>query len=91
MKAVVIRIVLMLAGIVLVVPFFAIALIVGRRAVVMAHNAQDDLLLVALAVGGAVASMAEGSAIPLAQRAGLRLAAKDGTRPRGTFMDISGH
>ncbi|HEX8707127.1 MAG TPA: hypothetical protein VF723_02610 [Pyrinomonadaceae bacterium] len=49
-----------LVGIVLVVPFFAIALIVGTRAVELSHSAQDDLLLIALMLGGAAASIING-------------------------------
>lgn len=36
------------------------ALVVGGRAIALAHGAQDDLLIVALALGGAAASMVNG-------------------------------
>ena len=49
-----------LIGILLVAPFFVIALIVGARAVALSQGASDDLLLVALAVGGAAASVING-------------------------------
>lgn len=49
-----------LVGILLVAPFFALALIVGARAVSLSHGAQDDLLFVALALGGAAASIING-------------------------------
>lgn len=49
-----------LIGILLVAPFFVIALIVGARAVSLSHGAQDDLLFVALALGGAAASIING-------------------------------
>ncbi len=47
-------------GVALVVPCFVIALIVGARAVALAQGAQDDLLLIALAFGGAVLSVING-------------------------------
>lgn len=51
---------LSLVGVALVAPFFAVALIVGARAVALAQSTQDDLLLMALAFGGAVASIVNG-------------------------------
>lgn len=49
-----------LIGILLVAPFFAIALIIGARVVTLSHGTQDDLLLAALALGGAAASIING-------------------------------
>ena len=49
-----------LVGVALAAPFFAIAVIVGARAVSLAESAQDDLLLIGLAAGGAVVSMING-------------------------------
>jgi hypothetical protein len=60
MKAVTAKMLLSLVGILLVAPFFALALILGARAVSLSHGAQDDLLLVALALGGAAASIING-------------------------------
>ncbi len=60
MKPVTGRMFISLIGIALVVPFFVIALVVGARAVALAQGTQDDLLLVALAFGGAVASIVNG-------------------------------
>ncbi|HEX8492669.1 MAG TPA: hypothetical protein VF658_07505 [Pyrinomonadaceae bacterium] len=60
MKAVTTRMLLSLVGVALVAPFFAVALIVGARAVALAESTQDDLLLMALAFGGAVASIVNG-------------------------------
>jgi cytochrome c biogenesis protein CcdA len=51
---------LSLVGVALVAPFFAVALIVGARAVALAESTQDDVLLMALAFGGAIASMVNG-------------------------------
>ena len=60
MKAVTTKMLVSLIGILLVAPFFAAALIVGARAVALSHGAQDDLLLVAFALGGAAASILNG-------------------------------
>ena len=60
MKAVTARMFISLVGVALVVPFFVVALLVGARAVALAQGAQDDLLLIALAFGGAVASIING-------------------------------
>jgi hypothetical protein len=60
MKAVNARMFISLAGVALVVPFFVVALLVGARAIALAQGAQDDLLLIALAFGGAVASIING-------------------------------
>jgi hypothetical protein len=60
MKAVTAKMLLSLVGVLLVAPFFAVALIIGARAVSLSHGAQDDLLLVALALGGAAASIING-------------------------------
>lgn len=57
MKAVTTRMFLSLVGVALVAPFFAVALIVGARAVALAESTQDDMLLMALAFGGAIASI----------------------------------
>jgi len=60
MKAVNAKWLVSLIGILLVAPFFAIALIIGARVVALSHGTQDDLLLVALALGGAAASIING-------------------------------
>ncbi|HEV2915003.1 MAG TPA: hypothetical protein VGX92_17125 [Pyrinomonadaceae bacterium] len=60
MKAVTARMLISLVGVALVVPFFVVALVVGARAVALAQGAEDDLLLIALAFGGAVASIING-------------------------------
>jgi hypothetical protein len=51
---------LSLVGVLLVAPFFAVALIVGARAVALSQGTQDDLLMMALAFGGAAASIVNG-------------------------------
>ena len=60
MRSVTNKMLISLVGVALAAPFFVIAVIVGARAVALAHNAQDDLLLVALAFGGAAMSMING-------------------------------
>jgi hypothetical protein len=60
MRSVTNKMLVSLVGVALAAPFFVIAVIVGARAVALAHNAQDDLLLVALAFGGAMVSMING-------------------------------
>jgi hypothetical protein len=61
MKAVTARMFISLVGVALVVPFFVVALLVGARAVALAQEgAQSDLLLMALAFGGAVAGVVNG-------------------------------
>ena len=83
MKVVTARMLISLAGVALVVPFFVVALVVGARAVALAQGAQDDLLLIALAFGGAVASIINGFG---------RRAKKNGrmTRTIGTLNDQQG-
>ena len=60
MKAVTTKMIVSLTGILLVAPFFIVAVLFGARAVALSQSTQDDLLLVALALGGAVASIANG-------------------------------
>ena len=60
MKVVTAKMLVSLVGILLVAPFFAVALIVGARAVALSQGAQDDLLLAALALSGAAASIVNG-------------------------------
>ena len=60
MRSITNRMLVSLVGVALAAPFFAIAVIVGARVVALSQNAQDDLLLVGLAFGGAVMSMING-------------------------------
>lgn len=60
MRSVTTKMLVSLVGVALAAPFFAIAVIVGARVVALAGNAQDDLLLVGLAFGGAAVSMING-------------------------------
>ncbi len=49
-----------IAGAIFVIPLFAVTLIVGAHAVVIEQGAQNDLLVIALALGGAMASIVNG-------------------------------
>jgi hypothetical protein len=60
MRSVTTKMLVSLVGVALAAPFFAIAVIVGARVVALAETAQDDLLLVGLAFGGAAVSMING-------------------------------
>lgn len=60
MKTVTAKMLVSLIGVLIVTPFFAIALIVGARAVSVSQGTQDDLLLAALALAGAAASVING-------------------------------
>lgn len=89
MKAVTTKMIVSLVGILLVAPFFIVAVIIGARAVALSQGAQDDLLLVALALGGAVVSIANG----MGQRtrgekhaASQRVGVATSTRTRGTSV-----
>lgn len=60
MKDVATKMIVSMIGLLLVAPFFVVALIVGSRAVALSQGAQDDLLLAALALAGAAASIVNG-------------------------------
>lgn len=60
MKAVTAKMLVSLAGVLLAAPFFAVALVVGARAVSLSRGSRDDLLLVGLALCGAAISVANG-------------------------------
>lgn len=60
MKAVTTKMLLSFVGVALVAPFFVVALIVGARAVALSQSTQDDVLMMTLAFGGAIASIMNG-------------------------------
>jgi hypothetical protein len=60
MKAVTKKMIISLTGILLIAPFFLLALLVGARAVALSQGVREDLLLVALALGGVAASVING-------------------------------
>ena len=90
MKSVTTKMIVSFAGLLLVAPFFAVALIVGARAVSLSQGTQDDLLLVALALGGAAASILNGMGRSKAteKHAGSeqRVEETHNARTRGTSM-----
>lgn len=60
MRSITTKMLVSLVGVALAAPFFAVAVIVGARVLALAENAQDDLLLVGLAFGGAALSVING-------------------------------
>ena len=60
MKAITGKMLISLVGVAVAAPFFLIALVAGARAVELAQNAQDEALLIVLAMSGAVISMING-------------------------------
>lgn len=89
MKAVTTKMIVSLVGILLVAPFFIVAVIIGARAVALSQGTQDDLLLVALALGGAVASIANGMGQRTAEEkhaASQHVGATNSARTRGASV-----
>lgn len=89
MKAVTTKLIVSLIGLLLVAPFFAVALICGARAVALSQGTQDDLLLVALALGGAAASIINGMGRRAArekQKDGDHVGTMSHARTRGASM-----
>lgn len=93
MKAVFAKSLVMFAGIVLVVPFVTVALLVGARAANGAESTEHRLLLVALAVGGALYTGAKSLACGEAQARGenaSRLESRTGGNLSHAFMKFHG-
>ena len=89
MKNITTKMIVSLIGILLVAPFIVIALIIGARAVALSQGAQDDLLLVALALGGATVSIINGMghrAKREKQTSGRHVEAVNNARTRGASM-----
>ena len=89
MKIVSAKMIVSLIGLLLVAPFFVIAVIIGARAVALSQGAQDDLLLVALALGGAAASIINSMshrAKREKQASGEHAEAANNARARGAYM-----
>ena len=89
MKPVATKMIVSLIGLLLVAPFFVVALIVGARAVALSQGAQDDLLLVALAIGGAAASIVNGMGRRTGrekQEAGNRVEVTSSARTQGVSV-----
>lgn len=60
MKAITGKMLISLVGFALAAPFILIAMVAGARAVELAQSAQDDALLIVLAMSGGVISMING-------------------------------
>ncbi len=93
MKAVFAKSLVVLAGVVLVVPFVTVALLVAARAVDGAENTEHRLLLAALAIGGALYSGAKSLARKGTDARGecaLRLKSQAGDSLGHAFMKSHG-
>ena len=89
MKSVTTKMIVSFTGLLLVAPFFIVALIVGARAFSLSQGTQDELLLVALALGGAAASVINGMGLCTSrekQAGGKRVAETGSARTRGASM-----
>lgn len=89
MKSATEKMMVSLIGLLLVAPFFVVALFIGTRAVALSQGAADDLLLVALATAGALASIVNGMGRRTAREKhapGNHVAVTDNARTRATSM-----
>ena len=96
MKSVVAKTLVVLAGVVLVVPFVAAALLVGAAAIAGAgEGSAQNLLLVGLAAGGALFSGAKGLGCQKAEsgceRSALHLTSVAAGATRRAFLRTSGY
>ena len=86
------RMIVTIASMVLVVPFVVVAFVVGARAVAGAMSVQDDLLLMALALLWAGASVLKNTSRRQEASRGevaLRIASSRRRTPRGAFIGVS--
>lgn len=60
MKAITTKMLISLVGVAVSAPFILIAMVAGARAVELARDAQDEALVIVLALSGAVISMING-------------------------------
>jgi len=89
MKDVATKMIVSMIGLLLVAPFFVVALIVGARAVALSQGAHDDLLLAALALAGAAASIVNGMGSRIGKEKtarGKRVEVTNNARGRGASM-----
>lgn len=94
MRALTVKTLISLAAVALVAPFFALALIVGARAVSLMHGTEDNLLLVALAFAGAALSVLNGfgrRTESLAQRKSEKCEGRYGPRAREASVIYPGY
>ncbi|HVF50191.1 MAG TPA: hypothetical protein VNA19_08905 [Pyrinomonadaceae bacterium] len=86
------KIIIACSALVLVVMFACVALLTGTRAVAGAVDMQDDLLLVALAVCGAAASVVKNLRrrnVATCEQTALHIASSHRRTGDGTFMSLS--
>ena len=86
------KIIVTLAAIALVVPFVCVALLIGTRAVAGAASMSDDLLLVALALTGAAASVVKNmrrTTRTMSRDTSLHITATHARRGRAAFLSAS--
>lgn len=84
-KALTVKMLISLAAVALVAAFFAFALIVGARAVALAHSGQENFLLVTLALLGAGVSVVNG----FGRRTGIRAFAAHGAGVEAEHQAVS--
>ena len=83
-----------LAAIVLGLPFIAIALLGGARALAGAESMQDELLLGALALGGAAASVVKNVGRPtegMSEATALHITSIHRNEPQGALLSVHSH
>jgi hypothetical protein len=94
MKRVVIRTLIALAGVVLVLPFVAVALLVGARALSGAESTEHNLMLVTLAfvaaLFGGVRNLVRPAEIERGHSSSLHIAPKVAHRSQHAFLGTNG-
>jgi hypothetical protein len=94
MKAVVSKTLITFVGLVLVVPFVAIALVVGAKAVAGAESTEHNLMLVLFALGAALFSGVKNFGRPAEIERGdsaLHIAPKADRKQRQAFLNTFGY
>ena len=82
------------AAVVLGLPFVAVALLVGVRALSGAESLQDELVLGALALGGAAASVVKNAGRPteaMTEATSLHITSIHRNEPRGALLSVRSH
>ena len=95
MKAVVSKTLITIIGLVLVVPFVAVALVVGAKAVAGAESTEHNLMLVLFALGAALFSGVKNFGRPAEiernEKFALHIAPKDDRKRRHAFLNTFGY
>jgi hypothetical protein len=92
MKAINTRRIILLAAIAFAAPFLSVTLIVGARANALTHGAQEDLLMIALAFCGAVASILNGFGLrsgKAQRRSAFVIRANEHVGPRSSVVNVN--